>query len=143
MDVENKFIEHDSAARRARCSFARARNRLQPQTNLWNYENTMLIKIIAMFRNLLISSFDTTIPVKRAFHPAVALRGLASHVFVVNKFKASCWLAVGFFLVLIFRLTLLIISNSFNQLTKVSFVMSFVTKDALWFVWFPVMFRTC
>ena len=29
----------------------------------------MLIKIVAMFRNLLISSFDATIRVKRAFQP--------------------------------------------------------------------------
>ena len=36
-----------------------------------------------MFRNLLISSFDATIRVKRAFHPAPALRGFASHVFLV------------------------------------------------------------
>ena len=70
--VGNKFIEHDRAARRARCTFPRVRNRFQPQTNLWNYENTMPIKIVAMFRNLFISSFDATIPVKRAFHPALA-----------------------------------------------------------------------
>ena len=43
----------------------------------------MLIKIVAMFRNLLISSFDATIRVKRAFHPAPASRGFASHVFLV------------------------------------------------------------
>ena len=36
-----------------------------------------------MFRNLLISSFDATIRVKRAFHPAPASRGFASHVFLV------------------------------------------------------------
>ena len=33
---------------------------------------------------LLISSFDATIPVKRAFHPAPASRGFASHVFLVS-----------------------------------------------------------
>ena len=33
---------------------------------------------------LLISSFDATIRVKRAFHPAPASRGFASHVFLVN-----------------------------------------------------------
>ena len=44
----------------------------------------MLIKIVAMFRNLLISSFDATIRVKRAFHPALASRGFASHVFLVS-----------------------------------------------------------
>ena len=43
----------------------------------------MLSKIVAMFRNLLISSFDATIRVKRAFHPALASRGFASHVFLV------------------------------------------------------------
>ena len=32
---------------------------------------------------LLISSFDATIRVKRAFHPAPATRGFASHVFLV------------------------------------------------------------
>ena len=32
---------------------------------------------------LLISSFDATIRVKRAFHPAPASRGFASHVFLV------------------------------------------------------------
>ena len=36
-----------------------------------------------MFRNLLISSFDATIRVKRAFHPTLASRGFASHVFLV------------------------------------------------------------
>ena len=55
----------------------------QPQTSLWNLEKTMLIKIVAMFRNLLISSFDATIRVKRAFHPAPASRGFASHIFLV------------------------------------------------------------
>ena len=50
---------------------------------MWNYEKTMLIKIVAMFRNLLISSFDATIRVKRAFHPAPASRGFASHIFLV------------------------------------------------------------
>ena len=44
----------------------------------------MLIKIVAMFRNLIISSFDATIRVKRAFHPALASRGFASDVFLVN-----------------------------------------------------------
>ena len=69
----------------ARCTFRRVRNRFQPQTSqLWNYEKTMLIKIVAMFRNLLISSFDATIRVKRAFHPAPASRGFASHVFLVS-----------------------------------------------------------
>ena len=43
----------------------------------------MLIKIVAMFRNLIISSFDATIRVKRAFHPALASRGFASDVFLV------------------------------------------------------------
>ena len=43
----------------------------------------MLIKIVAMFRNLLISSFDATTR-KRAFHPAPASRGFASHVFLVK-----------------------------------------------------------
>ena len=43
------------------------RNRFQPQTSLWNYEKAMLIKIVALFRNLLISTFDATIRVKRAF----------------------------------------------------------------------------
>ena len=59
----------------------RLRGRLQ--TSLANYEKTMLIKIVAMFRNLLISSFDATIRVRRAFHPALASRGFASHVFLV------------------------------------------------------------
>ena len=68
----------------AHCTFPRVRNILQPQTNLWNYENTMLIKIVAMFRNLIISSFDATIRVKRAFHPALASRGFASDVCLVN-----------------------------------------------------------
>ena len=52
------------------CTFRRVRNvrnRFQPQTSLWNYEKAMLIKIVALFRNLLISSFDATIRVKRAF----------------------------------------------------------------------------
>ena len=44
----------------------------------------MLIKIVAMFRNLIISSFDATIRVKIAFHPALASRGFASDVFLVN-----------------------------------------------------------
>ena len=79
----NKFIEHD------RCTFRRVRNRFQPQTSLWKYENTMLIKIVAMFRNLLISSFDATIRVKRAFHRALASRGFASHVFLVERFTCS------------------------------------------------------
>ena len=35
----------------------------------------MLIKIVALLRNLLISSFDASIGVNRAFHP-----GFASHV---------------------------------------------------------------
>ena len=54
----------------------------------------MLIKIVAMFRNLLISSFDATIRVKRAFHPAPASRGFASHVFLViytKLFYATRW----------------------------------------------------
>ena len=55
---------------------------LQPQTSLWNYEKTMLIKKNPM--PLLISSFDATIRVKRVFHPAPASRGFASHVFLVN-----------------------------------------------------------
>ena len=80
----NKFIEHD--ALHARCTFRRLRNRFQPQTSLWNYEKTMLIKIVALFRNLLISSFDASIRVKRAFHPALASRGFASHVFLVKKY---------------------------------------------------------
>ena len=66
------------------CTFRRVRNRIQPQTSLWNYEKTMLIKIVAMFRNLLISSFDATIQVKGAFQPALASRGFASHVFLVR-----------------------------------------------------------
>ena len=49
------------------CTFRCVRNRFQPQTSLWNYEKAMLIKIVALFRNLLISSFDATIRVKRAF----------------------------------------------------------------------------
>ena len=73
----------NTTALHARCTFRRVRNRFQPQTSLWKYENTMLIKIVAMFRNLLISSFDATIRVKRAFHPALASRGFASHVFLV------------------------------------------------------------
>ena len=44
----------------------------------------MLIKIVAMFRNLLISSFDATTR-KRALHPAPASRGFASHVFLVRE----------------------------------------------------------
>ena len=63
----------NTAALHAHCPFHRVRNRFQPQTSLWNYEKTMLIKIVAIFRNLLISSFDATIRVKRAFHPALAL----------------------------------------------------------------------
>ena len=43
-----------------------------------------ITKIVAMFRNLLISSFDATIRVKRAFRPALASRGFASHVFLVK-----------------------------------------------------------
>ena len=73
----------NTTALHARCTFRRVRNRFQSQTSLWKYENTMLIKIVAMFRNLLISSFDATIRVKRAFHPALASRGFASHVFLV------------------------------------------------------------
>ena len=42
---------------------------------LWNYEKAMLIKIVAKFRNLLISSFDATIRVKRAFHPTLVSNG--------------------------------------------------------------------
>ena len=42
----------------------------------------MLIKKKNLMR-LLISSFDATIRVKRAFHPAPASRGFASHVFLV------------------------------------------------------------
>ena len=53
----------------------------QPQTSPWNYENTMLIKKNLM--RLLISSFDAIIRVRRAFHPAPASRGFASHVFLV------------------------------------------------------------
>ena len=56
--------------------------------NFWsNGKRPMLIKIVAMFRNLLISSFDATIRVKRAFHPAPASRGFASHVFLVTLTK--------------------------------------------------------
>ena len=69
----------------ARCTFRRVRNRVQPQASLWIYEKSLLIKIIVMFRNLLISSFDPSIRVKRAFHPALASRGFASHVFLVDK----------------------------------------------------------
>ena len=54
--VGNKFIEHDSAARPL--YIRRVRNRFQLQTRQWNYEKAMLIKIAAMFRNLLFSSFD-------------------------------------------------------------------------------------
>ena len=39
---------------------------------------------ISMFRNLLISLFDATIRVKRAFHPALASRGFTSNVFLVK-----------------------------------------------------------
>ena len=49
------------------CTFLCVQNRFQPQTSLWNYEKAILIKIFALFRNLLISSFDATIRVKRAF----------------------------------------------------------------------------
>ena len=49
------------------CTFRHVRNRFQPQTRLWNYEQAMLIKIDAAFRNLLMCSFDATIRVKRAF----------------------------------------------------------------------------
>ena len=73
----------NTTALHACCTFRRVRNRFQPQTSLWNYEKTMLIKIVAMFRNLLISSFDVTIRVKRVFHPAPASRGFASYVFLV------------------------------------------------------------
>ena len=74
-----------TTALHARCTFRRVKNRFQPQTSLWKYENTMLIKTVAMFRNrLFISSFDATIRVKRAFHPALASRGFASHVFLVK-----------------------------------------------------------
>ena len=83
----NKFTEHD--ALHARCTFRRLRNRFQPQTSLWNYEKTMLIKIVALFRNLLISSFGASIRVKRAFHPALASRGFASYVFLVNVLTAA------------------------------------------------------
>ena len=38
---------------------------------------------------LLISSFDATIRVKRAFHPAPASRGFASHVFLVKYYFAN------------------------------------------------------
>ena len=56
-------------ALRACCTFCRVRKRFQLQTSVWNYEKAMLIKIpvVAMFRNLLISSFDATIRVKGAF----------------------------------------------------------------------------
>ena len=47
------------------------------------YEKTMLIKKKKNPMPLLISSFDATIRVKRAFHPAPASRGFASHVFLV------------------------------------------------------------
>ena len=43
----------------------------------------MLIKIVAMFRNLLISSFDATIRSTVYGLPAPASRGFASHVFLV------------------------------------------------------------
>ena len=43
-----------------------------------------ITKIAAMFRNLSISSFNATIRVKRAFHPALASRGFASHVCLVK-----------------------------------------------------------
>ena len=43
----------------------------------------MLIKIAAMFSNLLIFSFNATIRVKKAFCQAPASRGFASHVFLV------------------------------------------------------------
>ena len=73
----------NTTALHARCTFRRVRNKFQPQTSLWKYEKTMLIKIVAMFRNLFISSFDATIRVKRAFHPSLASRGFASHIFLV------------------------------------------------------------
>ena len=50
-----------------------------------------------MFRNLLISSFDATIRVKRAFHPAPASRGFASHVFLVKSINA-CQATLSIFL---------------------------------------------
>ena len=75
----------NTTALQAHCTFRRVRNRFQPQTSVWKYENTMLIKIVAMFRNLFISSFDATIRVKRAFHPALASRGFASHLFLVDS----------------------------------------------------------
>ena len=43
----------NTTALHARCTFRRVRNRFQPQTSLWKYENTMLIKIVAMFRTFL------------------------------------------------------------------------------------------
>ena len=43
----------------------------------------MLIKIVAMFRDLFISSFDASIQFKRALHPAQASRGFVSLVFLV------------------------------------------------------------
>ena len=73
----------NTTALHARCTFRRVTNKFQPQTSLWKYEKTMLIKIVAMFRNLFISSFDATIRVKRAFHPSLASRGFASHIFLV------------------------------------------------------------
>ena len=57
----------NTTALHACCTFRRVRNRLQPQTSLWNYEKAMLIKIVAMFRKLLIYSFDATIRVKMTF----------------------------------------------------------------------------
>ena len=48
-----------------------------------------ITKIAAMFRNLLISSFEATIRVKRAFHPALASQGFASHVFGLTTLYLS------------------------------------------------------
>ena len=62
--IEENFV---ATVLYVRCTFRCVRNRFQPQTSLWNYEKAMLIKIVAMFRNLSISSSDATTQVKRAF----------------------------------------------------------------------------
>ena len=60
----------NTTALHARCTLRRDRNRL---IDAHQKKNLM---------RLLISSFDATIRVKRAFHPAPASRGFASHVFI-------------------------------------------------------------
>ena len=71
----------NTAALHARCTLRRVTNRFSTaklrKHHAHQKKNLM---------RLLISSFDATIRVKRAFHPAPASRGFASHVFLVYMY---------------------------------------------------------